>query len=51
MFRLGAGHVREIPLESGLGAEYVWLTRKKAKRLDMSSLGGGHVWPESLESG
>jgi hypothetical protein len=36
MFRLGAGHVREIPLESGLEAGYAWLTRKKAKRLDMS---------------
>jgi hypothetical protein len=51
MSGLGAGHVREIPLESGLEAGYAWLTREKAKRLDMSGLGAGHVRPESLESG
>jgi hypothetical protein len=39
MFRLGAGHVREIPLESGLEAGYAWLIWDKAERLDMSGLG------------
>jgi hypothetical protein len=51
MSRLGAGHVWEMPLESGLGARYIWLTREKAERSDMSGLGAGHVQPESLESG
>jgi hypothetical protein len=51
MFRLEAGHVQEIPLESCLEAEYAWLTQEKAKRLDMSGLGAGYVRPESLESG
>jgi hypothetical protein len=51
MSELGAGHVREIPLESGLEDRYAWLTRKKAERLDMSALGAGHVRPESLEFG
>jgi hypothetical protein len=48
MSGLGAGHVREMPLESGLEAGYTWLTREKAERPDMSSLGAGHVRPESL---
>jgi hypothetical protein len=43
MAGLGAGHVREIPLESGLEAGYAWLTQKNSE--------AGHVWPESLESG
>jgi hypothetical protein len=51
MSGLGAGHVREMPLESGLEAEYAWLTQDKTKRLDISGLGDGHVQPESLESG
>jgi hypothetical protein len=51
MSRLGAGHVREMPLESDLEAGYAWLTRGKAERPDMSGLGTGHVRPESLESG
>jgi hypothetical protein len=51
MFGLGARHVREIPLESGLEVGYAWLTHKKVERLDMSGLGAGHVRPESLESG
>jgi hypothetical protein len=40
MFGLGAGHVREMPLESGLEARYAWLTQEMAERPDMSSLGG-----------
>jgi hypothetical protein len=51
MSGLGVGHVWEMPLESGLEAEYVWLTWEKAKRPDMSGLGAGHVWLESLQSG
>jgi hypothetical protein len=51
MSGLGAGHVREMPLKSSLGAGYVWLTQEKAERLDMSGLGAGHVRSESLESG
>jgi hypothetical protein len=51
MSGLGARHVREMPLESSLGAGYVWLNREKAERLDMSGLRAGHVRPESLESG
>jgi hypothetical protein len=51
MSGLGARHVREIPLESGLEAGYAWLTQDKAERPDMSGLGARHVWPESLESG
>jgi hypothetical protein len=51
MPELGAGHVREIPLKSGLEVGYAWLTQKKAERLDMSGLGAGHVRPEYLESG
>jgi hypothetical protein len=43
MSELGAGHVWEMPLESGLEAGYAWLTREKAERLDMSG--------QSLESG
>jgi hypothetical protein len=46
---LEAGHVRKMPLESGLEVGYAWLTQKKAERLDMSGLGAGHVRPESLE--
>jgi hypothetical protein len=48
---LGAGHVWEMPLESGLEVGYAWLTQDKAERLDLSGLGAGHVRPESLESG
>jgi hypothetical protein len=51
MPRLGAGHVQEMPPESGLGVGYVWLTREKAERSDMFVLGGGHVRQQSLESG
>jgi hypothetical protein len=51
MSRLGAEHVREMPLKSGPEAEYAWLTQEKAERPDMSGLGAGHVRPESLESG
>jgi hypothetical protein len=51
MSGLGAEHAREIPLESGLEAGYVWLTREKAERPDMSGLGAEYVRPESLESG
>jgi hypothetical protein len=51
MFGLGAGHVQEMPLESGLRTEYVWLTQEKAERADMFALGAGHIRPESLESG
>jgi hypothetical protein len=51
MFGMGAGHVREMPLEFGLEAGYAWLTQKKAERPDMSGLEAGHVRPESLESG
>jgi hypothetical protein len=43
MSGLGAGHVQEMPLESGLGAGYVWLTQKKAERSDVSGLVAGHV--------
>jgi hypothetical protein len=51
MSGLGARHVQEMPLESGLEARYAWLTRDKVERPDMSGLGAGHVRPESLESG
>jgi hypothetical protein len=51
MSGLGDRHVQEMPLESGLEARYAWLTREKAERPDMSSVGAGHVWPESQESG
>jgi hypothetical protein len=51
MFGLGAGHIQEMPLESGLGVGYVWLTQEKAERPDMSGLGARHVRPDSLESG
>jgi hypothetical protein len=37
-----------MPLKSGLEAEYAWLTREKAERLDMSGLGpdmsGQSIW-------
>jgi hypothetical protein len=36
MSRLGGGHVREMPLESGLEAGYTWLTREEAESPDMS---------------
>jgi hypothetical protein len=48
---LGAGHVWEMPLKSGLEVGYAWLTWEKAERPDISGLGAGHVQPESLESG
>jgi hypothetical protein len=51
MSELRAGHVREMPLEFGLEAEYAWLTREKAERPDMSGLVAGHIQLESLESG
>jgi hypothetical protein len=51
MSGLGAGHVREITLESRLEVGYVWLTQKKAERSDKSGLGARHVRLESLESG
>jgi hypothetical protein len=51
MSRLGAGHVQEMPLESGIEARYAWLTRDKPERPNMSGQGVGHVQPESLESG
>jgi hypothetical protein len=41
MSGLGAGHVQEMPLESGLEAEYAWLTQEKAERSDMS---GQSLW-------
>jgi hypothetical protein len=47
MSRLGVGHVREMSLESGLEAEYAWLTREKTERLDMSGL-GAHMSDQSL---
>jgi hypothetical protein len=50
MSGLGAGHVREMLLESGLEAEYAWLTQEKVVRPDMFGLGARHVRPESLES-
>jgi hypothetical protein len=48
---LGAGHVHEMPVKSGLEAAYAWLTRKKAERPDMSGLRAGLVRPESLKFG
>jgi hypothetical protein len=50
MSGLGAKHVQKMPLQSGLGVVYVWLTRDKAERPDMSGLAARHVWPESFES-
>jgi hypothetical protein len=50
MSGLGAGHVREMLLESGLEAGYDWLNQENTKRPDMSGLGAGQVRPESLES-
>jgi hypothetical protein len=43
MSELGAEHVWEMHLESGLGVRYVWLTQEKTERLDMSGLGAGYV--------
>jgi hypothetical protein len=43
MSGLGVGQVREMPLQSGLGAGYVWLIREKAERPDMSDLGVRYV--------
>jgi hypothetical protein len=51
MSGLGARHVWEMPLESGLEARYAWLTWEKAERPDISGLWAGHARPESLESG
>jgi hypothetical protein len=51
MSGLGARHVREMHLEFSLEAGYAWLTQEKAERPDMSALGAGNVWLESLESG
>jgi hypothetical protein len=36
MSRLGARHIRKMPLESSLEAGYAWLTQEKAERVDMS---------------
>jgi hypothetical protein len=36
MSGLGVGHVQKMPLESGLGAGYVWLNQEKVERPDMS---------------
>jgi hypothetical protein len=44
MSELGAGHVREMPLESDLGAGYDWLNWEKTERTDMSGMGAGYVW-------
>jgi hypothetical protein len=41
MSGVGAGHVREMLLESGLEAEYAWLTQEKVVRPDMS---GQSLW-------
>jgi hypothetical protein len=51
MSGLVAGHVREMPQESGLEARFAWLTREKVEMLDMSDMGAGHVRSEALESG
>jgi hypothetical protein len=51
MSELGVGHVREMPLKSGLEVGYACLTREKAEKPDISGLGVGHVRPESLKSG
>jgi hypothetical protein len=51
MSGLGAGHLWEMPLESGLQAGCAWLTLEKAERPNMSGLGAGHVSPESPEFG
>jgi hypothetical protein len=45
MSRLGAGHVREMSLESSIGAIYDWLNQKKTERPNMSDLRAGYVWP------
>jgi hypothetical protein len=41
MSGLGAGHVREMPLESGLEVGYAWLTLEKGEKPDMS---GQSLW-------
>jgi hypothetical protein len=41
MSGLGARHVGEMPLKSGLEARYAWLTREKVERSDMS---GQSLW-------
>jgi hypothetical protein len=41
MSGLGAKHVLKMPLESGLGVVYVWLTQDMAERPDMS---GQSLW-------
>jgi hypothetical protein len=51
MSGLGAGYVREMPLEPGLGSKYDRLTQDKAERSDMSELKAGHVRVRSLEPG
>jgi hypothetical protein len=43
MSGLGARHVREMALKSGLEAGYDWLTQEKAERPDMSGLVARHV--------
>jgi hypothetical protein len=50
MSGVGAEHIPEMPMESGLEAGYAWLAQEKAKMPNMYGLGAGHVWPESLES-
>jgi hypothetical protein len=51
MSGLGAGHVWEMPLKPSLEVGYAWLTRDKAKRLNMSGLGAKHIRVRSLELG
>jgi hypothetical protein len=43
MSRLGARHISEMPLKSGLEGRYACLTQEKAKRPNMSGLRVGHV--------
>jgi hypothetical protein len=47
MSGLGAGHVREMPLESDLETGYALLTQEKAERSDMSGL-GADIFGQSL---
>jgi hypothetical protein len=41
MSGLGARHVQKMPLESSLEVGYVWLTREKVERPDIS---GQSLW-------
>jgi hypothetical protein len=51
MSELGVEHVWEMPLESSPEAGYVWLTREKVDKPDMSGLRSRHVQEMPLESG